>query len=136
MAATAITPIGLSFNTVNATKRKMVTATPSTAGSTFAIASSLLGDYSKVALVILTSGSSDNAKLTVYASTLFTNGDNYVANINSTHPVGSTSAYVFAGPFESARFKSTNGLKFKIASQTAGDTAKVTIFALGLPGYK
>lgn len=136
MAATAVDIIGLEFNTINNTKRKMVTATPATGGTTFAIASSKLGDYSKVVLCLLTSGSSDDTTLTVYASTLFTNGDDYVASINSTHDVGSTSAYNFAGPFESARFKTTNGLKFKINSETAGDTGKVSVFALGLPGYK
>ena len=136
MAATAVDVIGLDLNKVNVTKRKMVTATPSSAGSTFAISASKVGDYSKLALILLTTGSTDDMQITVYKSTLFTDGDDYVADISSSHPVGSTSAYNFVGPFDSARFKSTNGLKFKLASKTAGDTAKVSVFALGLPGYK
>jgi hypothetical protein len=79
--------------------------------------------------------------LTVFASTVYTNGDDYVATIDSTaagagNTVGSTSAYNFVGPFESARFKTTNGLRFHLKSNTASDTAKVSIFALGFPGYK
>jgi hypothetical protein len=140
MAATNVPVIELSLNGVNVTKRALVgtagaTAAGTTAGSTFAIASSNLGDYSKVALVFLTSGSSDKANLTVYASTLFTNGDDYTAAINPAVP-GTTQAYNFAGPFDSARFKTTSGLKFKLACPTAGNNCSVSVFALGLPGYK
>lgn len=137
MAATAITPIELSFNTVENTKRTIVTSTGTTAGSTFAIATSLLGDYGKVVIGLFPTTVAEKQTVTVYGSEDFAGGknENYVKEFSSTG--GSTRAYNFLGPFESARYKSTSGLKFNIKASTAGGTLAFTnVIAIGLPGYK
>jgi len=136
MAATAITPVDLNWNEVENTKFKLVPTVNS--GSTFAIATSNLGDYSKVVIGMVPGGGAEKLKITIYGSEDFAGGnnDNYVKEFYEGG--GSTQGYCWAGPFDSARFKSTNGLKFNIAPSTAtGTTAKCShVFALGFPGYK
>jgi hypothetical protein len=136
MAATAITPVDLNWNAVENTKIKLVPSTDT--GTTFAIATSKLGDYSKVVIGMIPGGGAEKLKLTVYGSDDFagSKNENYVKEFYEGG--GSTQGYCWAGPFDSALFKSTNGLKFNISPSTAtGSTAKCShVFALGLPGYK
>jgi len=134
--ATAITPVNLNWNEVENTKIKLVPTV--NGGTTFAIATSMLGDYSKVVLGMVPAGSAEKLQITVYGSNDFPGGTNknYVQQFYDGG--GSTQGYCWAGPFESAKYKSTAGLKFNVGPSTAsGTTAKCShVFALGLPGYK
>ena len=138
MAATNIVGIPLTLNQGYQTKRKATpAASVSTAGTTFAVGSSVLKDYNKFVIVMDNLGSTASGVFTARATTFMTGkgqGD-YTVAYDSTFSVGSTSAVKYFGPFESARFLSTQGFRFNLKCSVAGDVSDIIrLEALLLPG--
>ena len=138
MAATKLVSIPLTLNSAYQTKRKATpAATVSTAGTTFAVGSSTLKDYGQFVIVMDNLASTDTGTFTARHTTFMTGkgqGD-YSVTFDSTKPVGSTSAVKYFGPFESARFKSTQGFRFNLRCNSAGIVCDIIrLEAILLPG--
>jgi hypothetical protein len=153
MAATTIAAAKLVLNTglVN-TKRALISAAALTpTGTTYVVSSTGngLGEMSQLIFFIVGSTGNNTAPstagltFTAHAATkgakvyptLAHQGDKALT-LNSTFPIGSTSLYQIAGPFESARFLSTRGGKlgfcFNIKASSANGA--MTLLPVLLPG--
>jgi len=140
MAATKLVAVHMVQNGGVITARVATpAATVSTAGTTFAVPAADLMDYDRFVIMMDNLASTDTGTFTARATTIFTGHGQPVYSVvfDSTKPVGSTSAVKYFGPFESAQYRSSQGFRFNLKSNTAGNVCDIIrLEAIMLPNAK